>query len=195
VARDPGNHRNVFYLAQSYRDAGMRQEALSTYQRRAEMGGWDEEVFYSLFQVARMRHLLELPWETVLNSYLTAYQYRPQRLEPLLHVARHYREQRQYALGYAFSRLVVETPDPSGDMLFVQHGIHAYELPLEYGICCYWLGKHDEAIRINDAILATPDVPESFRDLARGNRQFSVDALAESERPRRTVQPSRRLAS
>jgi hypothetical protein len=93
-------------------------------------------------------------------------------------VARHYREQRQYHLGYAFSRLVVEVPYPEADLLFIGRGIYEYLLPLEYGICCYWLGKHDEAIRVNDAILAAPGVPANILEAARRNRQFSVDALA-----------------
>jgi glycosyltransferase involved in cell wall biosynthesis len=177
VARDPGNPRNVFYLAQSYKDAGMWREAMVTYDRRAEMGGWEEEVYYSLYQSARMRQALELPWETVLNAYLAAYQCRPTRLEAILDIARHYRDQRQYALGYVFSRLVLETPYPSEDLLFVERGVYDYALPLEYGICCYWLGRHAEALRVNDTILATAGVPENYREAARSNRQFSVEAL------------------
>ena len=52
LALDPGNRRYVFYLAQSYRDAGEREAALVQYDRRAAMEGWDEEVWYSLYQSA-----------------------------------------------------------------------------------------------------------------------------------------------
>jgi hypothetical protein len=69
-------------------------------------------------------------------------------------------------------------PYPAGDLLFVERGVYQYELPLEYGICCYWLGEHQEAIRVNQAILATPGVPAAFLEAARRNRQFSLDALA-----------------
>jgi len=185
LEQEPDNPRYLFYLAQTYRDLGRHEQAIEWYTRRANAGGWDEEVFYSLYMVARLQHLLELPWETVLSSYLTAYEFRPTRLEPILEVARHYREHRQYQLGYAFSRLVMEIPYPESDLLFVGRGVYEYELPLEYGICCYWLGKHDEAIRVNDAILATPNVSEGFREAAQRNRQFSLDALAQQE-PERT---------
>src|SRR5690606_13520574 len=49
---EPGNARYVFYLAQSWRDAGRRDLALQHYRHRADMGGWDEEVWYSLLQCA-----------------------------------------------------------------------------------------------------------------------------------------------
>jgi glycosyltransferase involved in cell wall biosynthesis len=52
--RDPSNPRTVFYLAQSYKDAGMPEEAITTYQLRAAMGGWYEEVYISLLRVAQL---------------------------------------------------------------------------------------------------------------------------------------------
>lgn len=179
IVREPDNPRHAFYLAQSYRDAGLADKALDAYLKRAEMGGWDQEVFCALYQVARLHHLMGRPWETVLPAYLAAYQYRPSRLEPLLHVARHYREAGEYALGHLFSRAVVEASFPT-DALFVERGIYEYELPLEYGICCYWTGRHREAVRVNDAILARPGVPLEFRDAAVRNRQFSIDVLGEA---------------
>jgi tetratricopeptide (TPR) repeat protein len=178
VEERPDDPHSLFYLAQTLRDMGRRDEAVEWYAKRADAGGWDEEVYQSLYQIARLRHLSEAPWETVVASYLTAYEYRPARLEPLLHVARHYRERQQYRLGHQYSRPVVHTPYPAGDLLFVERGVYQYELPLEYGICCYWLGEHQEAIRVNRAILATPGVPAAFVEAARRNLQFSLDALA-----------------
>jgi hypothetical protein len=179
AAREPDNPRHVLYLAQSYRDARLPEKALDAYLRRAEMGGWDQEVFFALYSAARLRHSMGQPWETVLAAYLAAHQYRPTRLEPLLHVARHYRERGEHALAYLFSRPVIETPFPT-DALFVERGVYEYELPLEYGICCYWTGRHREAVRVNDAILARPGVPAEFREAAERNRRFSVDVLGEA---------------
>ena len=51
---DPHNPRYVFYLAQSHRDAGQEEEALAAYLRRAAMGGWEEEVFFSFYQAAQL---------------------------------------------------------------------------------------------------------------------------------------------
>ena len=59
---EPGEPRYVFYLAQSYRDAGELELAIRSYERRAAMGGWVEEVWYSLYQVAVLKERLERPW-------------------------------------------------------------------------------------------------------------------------------------
>lgn len=53
LQRNPGNHRSVFYLAQSYKDLGNCAKAAELYEKRAEMGGWDEEVFYSWLGASR----------------------------------------------------------------------------------------------------------------------------------------------
>jgi hypothetical protein len=118
-----------------------------------------------------------MAWPLVLNSYLAAYQLRPSRLEPIHYIARFYREFKQFHLGYLFSRLCIETPYPD-DILFIEKNIYEYELPLEYGICCYWTGLHEEAIRVNEAIIARPNVPANFLETATKNRQYSVDFLS-----------------
>ena len=175
--KEPENPRYVFYIAESYRDLGNFLQAMEWYEKRASMGGWDEEGWYSLYQAARLQQRLGIAWQLVLNSYLEAYQHRPARLEPLFHIAWFYRENQQYQLGWFFARPVLETPYPD-DILFIERTIYEYELPMEYAVCCYWLGKHEEAIRVNDAILACPTAPENVRETARKNRQLSVQALA-----------------
>jgi len=51
---EPQNARYSFYLAQSYRDAGQLDRARDAYRRRAAMGGWDEEVWYSLYEIGSL---------------------------------------------------------------------------------------------------------------------------------------------
>ena len=47
-AYEPKNDRYHFYLGQSYFDAQEWEKAREWYMKRAELGGWDEEVFYSI---------------------------------------------------------------------------------------------------------------------------------------------------
>jgi hypothetical protein len=66
--------RYTFYLAQSYRDSQLPLEAITYYQQRAQMGGWQEEVFYSLYQVAKLKESLGQPDHEVLIAYEAACQ-------------------------------------------------------------------------------------------------------------------------
>src|SRR5208282_257231 len=67
---EPENSRYRFYLAQSYRDCGQIEKAIGNYEMRAKAGGWFEEVWYSLFQVALLKEQMKSPEEEVIAAYL-----------------------------------------------------------------------------------------------------------------------------
>src|SRR2546423_7385228 len=161
--------RYMFCLAQSYREAGRLDEALEWYGRRAAAGGWREEVWYSLYQIGYVRQMLGHAWSEVLESLLAAYDFDPSRLEPLYLVVRHYREREQYRTGYLLARVFPETAYPSKG-LFVERDVYAYKLPLEYAICCHYVGQYAEALRANDELLRRPDVPADYVEAAMRNR-------------------------
>lgn len=73
--------RYTFYLAQSYKDAGMIVRAIDAYKARAALGGWAEEVFYSLYMISVLKQAQNAPKEHVLLAAVQAWNYRPQRLE------------------------------------------------------------------------------------------------------------------
>ena len=50
VKEEPNNDRYYFYLANSYLSVGKYKDAIEAYDKRISMGGWDQEVWYSLFQ-------------------------------------------------------------------------------------------------------------------------------------------------
>src|SRR5277367_3008716 len=87
---EPDNARYVFYLAQSYRDAGDKELAVRHYRRRVDMAGWSEEVWYSLYQIAILYERMEKPWPEVMQAYLAAYEYKPDRAGPLYHIGMHF---------------------------------------------------------------------------------------------------------
>jgi glycosyltransferase involved in cell wall biosynthesis len=115
---EPDNTRYVFYLAQSYRDAGQYALACQSYARRAAMGGWDEEAWYSLYQCACLAELLGEPRAQVVDAYLQAYEFRPGRRESLVALATYLRGLGQWNLAYMFARRASEIPLPP-DRLFV----------------------------------------------------------------------------
>lgn len=143
IRRGSNVARATFYLAQAFRDLGNLPQAIELYEKRAAMGGWDEEVWYSLYQVASLQQRLGVAWLLVLNQYLRAYQFRPSRIEPLFHIAKYYRETEQYHLGYLFSRTAIEAAYPD-DLLFIERGTYESDLAREYVTCCRHLGMEPE---------------------------------------------------
>ncbi|NAY93097.1 glycosyltransferase [Muricauda sp. JGD-17] len=173
---DPTNTRNVFYLAQSYRDAAEYPQALKYYEKRIEMGGWEEEVWYSLYQIAVISEMQNEDWSYVLQAYLRAFEYRPKRAEPLYRIVLHYRINRQYVLGNLFATNAVNMPIPD-DILFVETSIYRYALLMEYAICSYWVGNHEAAIDANNTILYRRNVPANVVQQVIANRKFSLNRI------------------
>jgi glycosyltransferase involved in cell wall biosynthesis len=177
--REPENPRNVFYLAQSYKDIGDHQNALVWYRRRVEMGGWEEEQWYAMYQVACMQQDLGEPWDDlVLQSYLKAYQCRPWRLEPIFHIAKYYREREAFALGYLYSSIIsFALIYPRTDQLFIERSVYDYLLLLEHGVCAFSTGRPAEAISAFNAVLQKEKLPEWVADSAMRGRRMSLEVL------------------
>jgi glycosyltransferase involved in cell wall biosynthesis len=173
---EPNNARYMFYLAQSYRDAGRYDSAMEWYQKRVAAGGWAEEVWYSLYQISRLTRILGYDNATVLDAALRAYEYNPARLEPLYLLVRNYREKREYRTGYLLSKVLPETPYPK-DSLFIEKDVYSYKLPLEYAICCHYVGKYAEAIRVYNEMLDYPNLPPEYHQTALKNRKFALDVI------------------
>lgn len=82
VALDPTDGRSVFYLAQTLRETGDWQQAIAYYRLRLTLGGWDEEMFYSRYQLGCL--LTEhVSIHDGAPELLTAAKMRPGRVEPL----------------------------------------------------------------------------------------------------------------
>jgi glycosyltransferase involved in cell wall biosynthesis len=176
---DPNNSRYVFYLAQSYRDAKDYSQALKNYEKRASMDGWDEETFYSLYQIGAMQEFLEMPTDTVIKSYVKAYQYRKSRVEPLFQIVRLFRLKEDFNSGYLAAQ-IAQTLPVSKDHLIVEHWIYDYGLPLELSICAYWLGKYEECQKISVELLKKDTLPSDIRECVENNLGFANAKLLEN---------------
>ncbi len=177
LLEDPQNTRYVFYLAQSYRDAGDLELALRHYNRRVEMGGWPEEVWYSLYQVAQIEERMEDDWPEVMESYLAAWQYQPDRAGPLYRIALHYQAKAEYQVAHLFFSRAMKLRRPEPNRLFVENTIYDYQLALEYAVACYYVGEHTEAIDTNNRLLRSGSLPPHAIDQVIRNRRFSLDVL------------------
>lgn len=178
---EPDNSRYVFYLAQSYRDCGQLDKALMNYERRAKMGGWIEEVGYSLYQVAVLKARRGASWGEVLEAYLAAYQGNPSRAEPLFHAGQHYLKEKKYHAAHVFFSRAMAIAKPSPSALFVELPIYDYLVPFKYAATCFYAGDHAAGIRTNNELLAGDKLPPAKREQAIKNRRFSLDVLTRSQ--------------
>lgn len=180
VQRDPTNERSAFYLAESYFNLGDFANARAWSERRAEMGGWDEETFYALCQVARSMFHLGEPWPAVLDAYLRAWEFRPTRAEPLYAIAAEYRARGEYQLGYLFAQRAAAIPLPEQDILFVDASVYQWRALDELSVCASWIGRHEESFTLCRQLLARSDINDEDRTRIAKNRDQSVPPLLEA---------------
>jgi glycosyltransferase involved in cell wall biosynthesis len=177
LEQDPGNARDVFYLAQSYRDAGDFEAALTAYRRRVALGGWHEEVWYALYQAAVIEARLER-WDAALHTFLAAHELDPSRAEPLLRVGAYYLKSGQHQLAHEFLRRATEIPEPGVERLFVERPAYHVTRWFEYAVACHHVGDHAGAIATTSELLRSPALPADLIAPATHNRRLSLDAIA-----------------
>lgn len=174
VQRNPEDSRSVFYLAQSYYDHRDFADAHTWYKRRTEMGGFDEEIYYSLLRVADTMSRLGEPWPDVQDAYLRAWEFRPWRAEALHAIAHRYRTEQRYRLGYFFAERAAQIRLPEQDKLFVNSEVYAWRAMDEQAVCASWLGRHEEAFTLCRRILRLDDISEDDRKRIAANRDLSA---------------------
>lgn len=178
LKKEPDNSRYAFYLAESYKDAGERGKALESYQKRIQMGGWDEETFWSKLQIAGLLRDMGMPVSTVIESYKDAHNFRPHRVEPIYYLAETFNQQGRYAEAYAYLKASAFIPKPAQkDSLFNMDWIEQYGLLFQLSIASYYVGHYEESLQACDKLLAMKDLPEGWRQLSEKNRTYPVAKL------------------
>jgi len=179
VRDDPHNEKSVFYLAQSYYDGGDFENAHDWYARRAEMGGWEEEVFYSLLRMADCLAELKVLGTQVEDAYARAWAYRPTRAEPLYSLAYRMRVSGRYEMGYLFARQAAAVPRPVADRLRADNDIYTWRALDEQAVCASWIGRQQETFELCRRLLTIPGIDEQDRARFAANRDLAVPHLLE----------------
>lgn len=147
---EPNNERYHFYLAQSYKDTGKPEEAIKHYKRRVELGGWHEEVFYSLLQIGHIYNTINEK-EKAVYYWLEAYNSHSKRAESLYEVVKYYRIIGKHKLAHMYYEIGKKIPFPKDDVLFIKHDVYTNLFFYEYSIIAYYLGlpiDHKEYLQL-----------------------------------------------
>ena len=161
LRKDPLNTRNIFYLAQSYLNAKEYNLALQNYQKRSVMGGDEQEVFWSLFLTGAIERELNFPFEMVVSSYQKAYQNRPTRVEPLVHLCNYLIDSNQMIVAYCIGKLAITISYPEGEVGGnIELSAYQYGSRLALAKAALGLGKYEEAQSLLEVVSLHKNLPE-----------------------------------
>ena len=182
LERNPEDGRSAFLVAQSYFSLGDFVNARKWYERRVEIGGSKEQVYFATFQIAQSIAQLGAPLPDVQAAYLQAWELRPTRAEALWSIACQNRVHRRYQLGYLFAKRAAEIPFPDDDaeMLFTRQDIYAWRATDEQAVCASWIGKQAEAFTLCRRMLARPDLPDEERSRIARNRDACAQTMLDA---------------
>lgn len=139
LEQNPNNDRYTFYLANSYKDSKQYENAIETYKKRIALGGWEEEVCYSYYNIGNCyKHLNQM--EHAIYWWLEGYQFYPKRVESIYEVIHHYRCESKYVLAYGYYQLANHSNKNYNhdDHLFLKKDIYDYKLDYEFSIIGYY---------------------------------------------------------
>ena len=178
LKQEPDNGRYMFYLAESYRDAGEKSKALEWFQKRIQAGGWDEETFWAKLQSAVLLGELGFPYTVVAEAFLDAHRFRPHRVEPIYFLANLYNGEGKYEKAYEYLKAWGFIPQPAEkDTLFNMDWMRDYGLLFQLSICSYYVGHYEESLESCDQLLSMVDLPIHWRQIAESNRFFPLEKL------------------
>ena len=166
---EPDNARYQFYLAQSYFDSQQWEKSRESYRKRVELGGWNEEIYYSQFRVGMICGVLNEPPETTIHEYMHAFNIRPVRAEPLVEISRIYRSIERPAAAYVFAKQAVELPYPKQDILFISEDVYTYGALDEISATAYYAGHALEGYNATKKLLEEKLIPEAHIERVKTN--------------------------
>ena len=168
---EPDNLRYMFYVAQSFFDATDYEKALEWYEKRAVKGGWDEEVWYSVYRVAICKCLLNRPWEEAQDHFLQAYNLRPHRAEPLYQLSRIHRQNNNPVIAYLFAKQAATIPFPQGDILFLADDVYEWMCYDELAATAFYANDMMAGLEASNVLLEQKKFPEEHKERIVANFQ------------------------
>lgn len=153
LIEEPRNERYHFYLANSYFDHGDLLKAIEIYQKRIDLKGWDQEVWYSYYRIGLAYERLGRMADAI-YAWLNAFDYMPTRVENLYEMVKHYRLTSRHKLCHLYydmaTKVIKHSKDNLDDFLFLQKDVYDYKLDYEYTIIASYVGISS----INDKVVS-----------------------------------------
>jgi glycosyltransferase involved in cell wall biosynthesis len=176
LAKDPHNARTLFYLAQSYRDAGHIETAVGHYRRYMDLSGCGESIQERYVSLLNLISLVQ-DQEEKLRLTWTAIDLCPDRLDaPYLYLKQRREEglpvtQQCYAVGS-----IVKNRTISPMYMFAMPAVYEWGMDDELAIVAFATGHYREAYEASTRCMMTATTADMRANAAK-NAKSAYDAM------------------
>ena len=181
IKDDPKNDRYHFYLANSYYDSGKYEKAIEYYKKRIELGGWEQEIWYSYYRIGHSYMNMNNMSEAIC-TWMEGYDFLPTRLEGLYEILKHYRYISKHKLAKMFYEMAKKILDENhyiDNYLFLNADVYKYKIYYELTVISCYIGLTS----INDPliiVLNNSNEP-ALNNNVLSNMKFYKDILRQSD--------------
>jgi glycosyltransferase involved in cell wall biosynthesis len=179
---DDLKRRYMFYCGLSFMWGGDFNKAIEVFRKRSEIGGWPEEVYVSLWYLAKLKDKIDDDEDSVINSYLKAWEYRPGRHEAAYDLLKYIYPKKRWHLGFTIARSCISAKGLN-DSLFVDKNIRdwgIYNIYAQYSFNC---GFITEAMGATERLINSSSfsiIPEEEQRKIINNLEVYESSLIES---------------
>ncbi len=189
----PDDSHALFFLAKHCSENQQHQRAIELFTRFLQADQqWDPQwSWFALYQRAKLMEVEKANFDDVVREYEAAYEFRPERAEPLFELARLHRENNKFAKAEVYGQKAFTMPILSSETFDLDTNIYHWHIPNEYAIACQHMGHQAEAIKaINRALTHGAATANLDRSLI-ASRQRSVNALRYAPLEKKTLDSNR----
>lgn len=151
--------RYTMYLGITFDAAGEYRKAFDCFLKRADLGGWDEEVYFNLLMAAVNAERVGEPADTVLHLYERAIGVVPARAEARHGASRFCRQSKRFAEGYRYAEAGLELELPS-EGISLNPWVYDYGLLDEFAVNAYHIGQYGACGYACLKILGRSNIPK-----------------------------------
>lgn len=183
LSKYPNDPRTLFYLAQSWRDAGNKERAIKYYRRRAELkNGWEQEKYVALQNLielsTNLNEKIELGWKAVDID--------PTRIEAPFIVMRAAKEKKIFTQQVLAMALVCSNRQPKSTMLFANTEMYQWGYDVELSMYAYFTGHLELSVVLGQRALQV--CPENLKPALQQRLEIAMQESGRTFQSTPTVQ-------
>jgi tetratricopeptide (TPR) repeat protein len=160
LEKNENNPRSLFYLANTYFDSNQLDESIPYYLKRIEVGGWDQEIWYSYYRLGEIYKRKNEIQQAILY-WMEGFSVLPERLENIYKIINHYRMAGKNKLAYTYIKLIKDIfmthkeNNVRNSYLFMENDIYTHLIDYEIVILSYYNGNKNVNIPVLSILQTT----------------------------------------
>lgn len=160
LEENPNNERSHFYLANTYFESNQHDEAITHYLKRVEIGGWEQEVWYSYYRLGEI-YKRKGDMQKAITYWMEGFAVLPERLENIYKIINYYRLAGKNKLAYTYIRLIGDIflshkeNNIRDTYLFMENDVYTYLIDNEIIILSYYNGNKNVNVPVLTVLQST----------------------------------------